>query len=270
MSTEIVFEGKSEQARQALRTFVAILTGRHPDHFQIARSVFYVLGFQALTDIQADFLRKSAGGVGEDGVKWPPLSPAYLAYGRRFGKGEKAALKKAAGLDRRHSRGVGGKGGILTAQQQKRWNKVYSQTLAAMAARYDIAKAKQIAAGHAWNVIKSEGAKTKLEVYGNRQVDMLQDTGILIRSLSPGTILPDGSDYQPPTGEGGDQQIFRALSDGIVVGSNVAYADHQNRTRPFLPKEIPSAWQARWESTVVRILPTALRYYFDRSGGAAA
>jgi hypothetical protein len=270
MSTDIVFKGKSEQARNALRSFVAMLTGRHPDNFQIARSVFYVLGFQALTDIQSDFIRKSRGGVGEDGVKWPPLSPEYLAYGRRFGKGEKAALKKAAGLDRSHSRGVGGKGGLLTAQQQQRWRKVYSQTLAATAARYDIAQAKQIAAGHAWNVIKSEGAKTKLEVFGNRQVDMLRDTGVLFNSLSPGTVSPDGSDYQQPTGEGGDQQIFRALSDGIVVGSNVAYADYQNRTRPFLPKEIPSAWQARWESMVARIIPTALRIYFDRSGGAAA
>lgn len=270
MSTEIVLQGGRADARRAIKRFVGILTGKSPDQGGLARSVFFVLGIAALSDIQEDFIRKSRGGVGEDGVKWKPLSKQYLAYGRRFGKGEQAQLKRNAGLGSKHHRGVGGKGGLLTAQQQKRWNQVYRQTVAAMAARYDIEEARRIAAGHAWNVIKAEGAKTKLEVFGNRQVDMLRDTGVLFNSLSPGYLSSDGRDYVKPSAEGGDQQIFEALRDGILLGSNVAYAGAQNSSRPFLPRAIPDAWQNRWADIGIAAVNSALSRYLSDYGGAAA
>ena len=285
MASEIVFEGRNSDARRAVRTFIAILTGQ-PDPMGLARSVFYTIGIAALSDIQLDFIRKSRGGTGEDGVKWKPLSKEYLAYGRRFGRGEQAALKRAAGLGREHRHGVGGNKiidgrwegdeyrpvyggntGLLTAEQKQRWNQVFARTLASLAARHDLAKAKGMAAAHAWNVLKGEGAKTKLEVFGNRQVEILRDTGVLFNSLSPGYLTPDGSDYTPPSGPGGDEQVFKAISNGIIVGSSVKYAARQNKTRPFIPKEVPKAWLARWSETAVNVIGIALQRYL--LGGAA-
>lgn len=266
MGADIIYHGRSHEAKRDIHNFVALLTGKGPDRSGAARSVFYVIGLSMLSEIQQDFIRKSRGDTGEDGVKWPPLSKEYLAYGRRFGKGEQAALKKAEGLGRAHRHGVGGKGGILTKAQQERWNKVYARALAWMAARYGIGTARGMAAGYAWNTIKAEGARTKLEVYGNRQVDMLRDTGILLNSISPGYLSSDGS-YSPPATEGGDQQILTAISDGVVIGTAVPYAGRQNKQRPFLPPDIPQAWQPRIErSTRTAIIQAIYRFFL---GGAA-
>lgn len=265
MGINITFTGSRMEARRVIRRFVGMLTGMEPDHGRLARGVFLVMGLTVLSDIQLDFLRKSRGGVGEDGVKWKPLSKEYLAYGRRFGRGEKAALKKSAGLGRANSRGVGGNQGLLTAAQQKRWKQIYAQSLAWMAARYSLDQAKAMAAGHAWNVIKKEGAKTMLEVYGSRQVEMLRDTGVLFNSLSPGHLSGNG-DYTP----GGDNQIMEAIANGVRVGTSVPYAAAQNKQRPFLPEQLPSAWQDRLDRATVAAITRALTlYYYDQGGQAA-
>jgi hypothetical protein len=262
---DLPFGGGKDGARSAILDLIGQLTGREPDRNGLARSVFYAIGFAALSDIQDDFITKSRGGAGADGTTWPPLSPEYLAYQRRFGPGEQAALKKAAGLGKANRFGVGGKGGLLTKQQQKRWNKLFAGNVAQLAARKPLAEAKSIAAAMAWNTIKAEGAKTKLEVYGFRKVDILRDTGILFNSLSPGYF--DGNEYEKPQGEGGEQQVFRALNDGIVIGTNVPYAASHNYGDPkrgipkrqFLPEVVPAVWQERWTGIGMQAVEIAIR-----------
>lgn len=276
------FQGNKRTVKLKILNFIGNLT-KSAQHDRAARSVFNAIGFVALSDIQGDFVVKSRGGVGEDGVKWPPLSPEYLAYQRRFGPGEKAALKRAAGLGKGHSKGVGGNrivghrwegdtlvpvyggnSGLLNRAQQETWYKVYAKTLAWAAQRFDMGQAKSIAAGHAWNVVKSQGAKTMLEVYGQRQVDILRDTDVLYNSLSPGYF--DGEEYTKPTTEGGDQQIFRPIADGIVIGTSVPYASaHQDGKgvpkRPFLPERVPDSWLNRWANVGIQAIAVALRKY---------
>lgn len=227
----------------------------------VARGVFLAVGFAALSDIKQDFIRKSRGEIGEDGVKWKPLSKEYLAYGRRFGKGEQAALKKAAGLGRANRFSPGNKtpsepgvgplpnrmGGMLTGFQVKRWWQVYFQHRNRLMLSMSPQEAKSRAAQIAWATIKREGAKTKLEVYGSRVVDINRDTGVLLNSLSPGELTGGNPvNYVKPVIDGGDQQVFEALSNGVVVGTNVAYAAAVNKIRPFIPKRIPEAWSQRW------------------------
>lgn len=259
---DLPFHGRKEDARRAVAELIGQLTGKSPDRGGLARSVFYAIGFQAISDVQEAFIVKARGGTGEDGIKWPPLSKAYLAYGRRFGPGEKAELRRAAGLGRGNNRGIGKNSGLLTAAQQKRWRQVYSQKLAWLASRKPINEAKAIAASIAWNTIKQEGAKTKLEVYGNRQVDILRDTGILFNSISPGYF--DGSNYEKPTGEGGDQQVFMPLTDGIVVGTTVKYAAAHNDgkgvpKRQIFPEKVPPAWMERWTKVGMQAVSIFLR-----------
>lgn len=246
----IYFHGTRDMARRLARRVVLMLTGREADSGRIARGVFLSIGFAALNSIKQDFITKSRGGTGEDGVKWPPLSKEYLAYQRRFGPGEKAALKKSAGLGKANRFGIGQNTGLLTAAQKKRWQSIFGTRLARFSLSMPLAAAKTRAAQIAWATLKLEGAKTMLEVYGTRQVEILRDTGVLFNSLSPGQLDSPGPSavYSPPTGDGGDKQVFELLGNGVIVGTNVPYAAaHQDGKRPFLPvTSVPERWEQNW------------------------
>jgi hypothetical protein len=228
-----------------LRELPGIMSGSVPDSLGIAHGFKMRVAVAFLEKVKLAFIVKSRGGTDEAGIKWPPLSKEYLAYGRRFGKGEQASLKKAAGLGKQHKFTPGGENGLLTKKQQDRWWQIYRQTLAWMASREPIGIAKGRAAAVAWAKIKEEGAKTKLEVYGNRQVETLRDTGVLFNSLQPGTITINGPDanYVPPL-----DQIVRDTQGELVVGTNVSYAKYHQGTqekpgrRLIWPFVLPQAW----------------------------
>lgn len=268
MASKVYFQGSREDARRIVYQLAGMLTGRVKDSLGIAQGVFLAVGFAALSDIKADFVRKARGGTGEDGVKWPPLSPEYLAYHRRFGPGEKAALKKAAGVGKGQRFGVGGNKGLLTKAQQKRWNEIFATRLARFAMSMSLGEAKQRAAQVAWAVLKSEGAQTMLGVYGHRQVEILRDTGILLNSLSPGRLA--ANHYSKPTADGGEQQIFETMGNGVIVGTNVPYAASHNYgdtkrgipKRQFLPKEPPAVWLKRWADAASDALLAGARRAF--------
>jgi hypothetical protein len=147
-----------------------------------AKAVLSSAAFTLEQKIKEQFIVKSRGGTGDDGISWKPLSKAYLAYGRRFAKGEQASLKSAAGLGKGNRFAPGDNNGLLTAAQLKRWRKLYAGALMRMGGSED-AGDKGKAAAYAWAQLKREGAKTKLDVYGNRKVEMLRDTGNLLASL---------------------------------------------------------------------------------------
>ena len=96
MPTTIYFRGTAQQARDLVATIPAILAGRTADPAQAARGVQLRLATSLLSQVQQDFLVKSRGGTGKDGVRWPPLSPATIAARKRTRGDEKAfrAAKK--------------------------------------------------------------------------------------------------------------------------------------------------------------------------------
>jgi hypothetical protein len=272
---KVYFRGSRLQAKQLANRVALALVGRAPDDFRIARGVFLSIGFAALSTIKQDFIVKSRGGTGEDGVKWPPLSKEYLAYGRgpgekrgsgrRFGKGEKAALKKAAGIGgAAYRHGIGGNRGLLTAEQKKQWQQIFYHRLQ----RYLLSEPADSAKGHAaavaWIAMKERGAKTMLEVFGNRKVDILRDTGVLFNSLSPGVLSSPGPNatYAPVA-----NQVFDIQSNGVIVGTSVPYAifhqEGKNKPRPFLPKDkVPEKWEERWLDAGLEALTVGVRQLF--------
>ncbi len=252
MSRRVYFRGSRDDARRIVVKLSLALTGRDHAAAGVARSVFIAIGMAALSDIKADFVRKARGGTGEDGVKWKPLKKETIAYSRRFGKGEKSSLKKAAGLGRGHRFAPGGRPGLMSATQLKQWKAIYASVLRRLMASADAGEAKSRAAKIAWAVMKKRGVKTMLQVFGNRSVETLRDTGVLLNSLSPGQMVGDG--YQKPAGVG-DDQVFDITARGVIVGTNVPYAPtHQNGdpergvpARPFLPVgDPPEVWRQRW------------------------
>ena len=102
----IYFQGGRDEAKAVVQSFIRTLTGSGSSGAsdrQLAEGVFYSIGFAALSDIQADFIRKARGGVGEDGTSWPPLKPETIAYSRRFGPGEQAGTEEGCGTRFRKS-----------------------------------------------------------------------------------------------------------------------------------------------------------------------
>jgi phage gpG-like protein len=266
---KVYFHGSRSMAKHLARRVVRMLTGQEPDDSGVARGVFLTLGFAALNSIKQDFIVKSRGGTGVDGVKWAPLTKEYLAYGRRFGRGEQTGLKKTAGLGKEHRFGIGQNKGLLTAAQQKEWQKIFGTRLARLSLSMPLPAAKARAAAIAWATLKRQGAKTKLEVYGNRQVEILRDTGVLFNSLSPGQLDNPGPNatYAKPTGDGGDQQVFQVLGNGVIVGTNVPYAEaHQEgkKPRPFLPTgEVPDEWEQNWLDAGLQAVEVGARMLFE-------
>lgn len=266
----VTFNGARNEAARIIRALLASLTGRA--RVEAARGVFIAIGIATLSEVHQDFIVKARGGAGADGTVWKRLSPKTLAYSRRFGPGEQSALKKAAGLGRANRLAPGGKSGLLTVAQLKEWRKIYASRLAKFAATMPLSEAKAKAAAIAWAVMKAKGAKTKLEVYGNREHEVLRDTSVLANSLSVGII--SGNNYQRPMIDGGEQQIFELLDNGVIIGTNVIYARSHHEglnglpKRPILPVNgIPPQWEDRILDAGMRALSIAIEQELSR--GAA-
>lgn len=229
-----------------VRMLPAILSGRVADEHGIASGFKMRLAFAFFSVVKEEFIVKSRGGTDAAGISWPKLSQAYLAYGR----GPKST-RTAGGL------APGGNDGFMTAAQLKQWRRDYSswlgdfnQSYARLSLQVDQRLAKSRAAAYAWAKAKEAGVKTKLDVFGNREVEILRDRGIMFNSLSPGVLSQDGvaASYSASPG-----QIVDADGAGVlIVGSNVEYTKYHQGTsdkpgrRPIWPVdgELPAEW---WE-----------------------
>lgn len=254
--TVVTTKDKLPELRTLIRNLPGILSGRIPDSGGIAKGFRVRIGYGLLSLIAPNFDALGRGLQADNEEKWPPLSKEYLAYGRRFGPGEQADLKKQHGLGKAHRYAPGDKKGLLTKDQLALWRKTYADRLAWYIMKLPDAKAKEVAARIAWTVVKKAGGKTKLEVYGNRQVQILVDTGRGRASLQPGIVYESGpeANYEKPNGKGGMEQVFELEPASVTVGTNVGYmgAHHRDRmkgmrgppTRRLWPRELPSKW---WE-----------------------
>lgn len=259
---------------ELVRKIPAIITGHVQDVDGIGAGFRARFGYTLFSLIGPNFELMSRGGAGADGTKWPPLTKEYLAYGRRFGPGERRALKEQAGLGKQHRFGPGDRLGLLTPEQLRVWRRTYAQQLAWRAMRQDDKQAAEIAARIAWATVKKQGARTMLEVYGNRQVQILVDTGVMAGSLQPGVLYQNGPEarYDKPTGMGGEDQIFEEHPGRIVLGSNNEKADwHHNaknpkRRRRLWPAEIPTGWWREILGTCISGLLRISENYTRRGG----
>jgi hypothetical protein len=182
------------------------------------------MGQALLSKIKDNFLVLSRGGTSEGGYKWKPLKPQTIAQRRVTG-----AEKKSLGISGRRVRG------LLTLEQDRRWRGIFASTLAKLRAMgIPEGMAMATAARIAWGILKSQGAETRLSVFGHRQVDIGRDSGLLLRSLTPGTE----DRLRPANGD----QILEAPPGAVIVGSKVPYAAKFHATRPLWPEELPDSW----------------------------
>jgi len=231
---QATYHGSRASLMEKLRELPALLAGKSADPAKDRDRLMGALGLQALTLIKDAYVTKSRGGTDEAGIHWEPLSPRYVAYGRRHpGLARKRTLAAKAGRARRP---------LLTKAQDELWRRIYVRNLRRMQ-KQGKSKAEGIAAAIAWATVKRAGGKTILAEYGKTHVEILRDTGRLLNSLSPGSSpAPTSSD-----------QIFRVEAGAIVVGTNVYYASFVHKKRPLWPNDpngIPASWWARLGDTL--------------------
>lgn len=247
--TDIVWTGSRDALAEKLKVLGQVLSGgkSHP----LARDVATAIGFAALADISDDYVVKSRRGVGKIGGKWPELSPITIAN-RRIGP--KDLQNPAIALRKK-----------IVDKFTKFY---YVKFLVSM----DAATAKKKASRLANLMATKITGKSKVATLGDREVEILRDTGRGFNSLSPGMIAPapSGWNYQKPSEEGGEDQIFEP-GDGLIrIGTNVEYMEyHMTGTdrmpaRPFLPgkdEPIPEEWRENWKDAAKNALIIGFEYY---------
>lgn len=291
--TTITMKGDRTDILRKVFAIGAVLSGKGSDPSGLWKAVSTVVGVAALADIHHAFEVKADGGTDEMGITWKDLNPKTKAYHRRFGPGEKKELLKQAGLGGlRFKRkkvtpfdAVDGGGcpdrpkytvlqrGLLTKSQNERWKKIFREQYTRFCLSLPAEAAKGRAAQIAWHVVKNEGGRTMLEVFGNRKVQILRDTGRLLNSLGPGEI--NGEQYRKPNGDGGDEQVWKAGPGFVTVGTNVAYAATHNfgdakrgiPRRQFLPDDgqpIPVAWRDNWNDAASQAIIVGFHHYMTK------
>lgn len=205
--------------RDALFNLPADASNSATSHALLTRCGLVLLG-----RIKQAFVIKSRGGTDDAGERWAPLSPKTIAYSKTRSRGKGGRTRTERKRDTMPSQ-------ALNNKQQKRWWDLYRQGLAIFKGD------KASAAKRAWAILKNEGAQTLLQKYGNRNVEILRDTGLLLNSLSPGVTSAE--------------QIFKVGNGEVIVGTNRKGAsDHHNGIPGRLPQRRlwpePSKWPASW------------------------
>jgi hypothetical protein len=237
----INYRGTPEEVRRLLRTLPAMLSGKSPDPYGIVRGIQLRVANVVLSKIQQAFIVKSRGGVGSDGIQWPPLKPETIAQ-RTVSKAD----RKRAGIGEREWRER--QRGLLTPEQNRLWRKKFSRSLAWLRLDMGEREARSRAAQIAWRYVKEElGAKTRLEAFGKRVVDSLRDTGELFRSLSAG--VEDQLSGAPG-------QIVRIPAGTIIVGTT------DRAPQPVLLGINPDG-TLRWVMTPAGLPTTVPSSHFD-------
>lgn len=197
------------------------------------------IGLTALGHVRDAFVVKSHGGTDAAGESWKPLERRTVAYSRRH-PGLPPAAQRASATP----------SSALTPEQRTVWWKYYRQALA-------VYKGDQgHAAAVAWLRVRDEfHVETLLDKYGDTQVDILRDTGLLLNSLSPGAVVgPAGS--PPPLAGAVPNQVFRTGRGEVILGTNRKHAaDHHHGVPGRLPQRRlwpePRRWPATWWADIV-------------------
>ena len=246
MTTYFVAAERREEIEQLIRALPEILAGRVADQHGIARGFKLRCAFMFFSIIKEAFIVKSRGGTDEAGIKWPPLSPEYLAYTRPMGKNGQGSRSppRAGGM----APGKPGNDGFMNAAEMKAWKIDFRRSMAYLSLQLPLAEAKARAASIAWARAKRRGVKTKIDVFGHRDVEILRDRGILFNSLSPG-ILNEAKGGDAAYSPASPDQVVKAELPGVLfVGTSVEYASYHQvdpGKRPFWPKDgvLPQVWQ---------------------------
>ena len=216
----------------AIGKVIAGACGRDSQYADVGIAVLTRVGNALLSQIQQDFIVKSRRGVGRDGIQWPELSPVTVAR-RTVSKKDEAAIRKE--LKEMREKVFNDEIGRLRAGSFSSFN---PRPITKEDERIDERLIKQ-ARRYAKEVIDAVSKQFRREKLSQRQVDILRDTGAMLRAFTPGV-----GDRQSWEGK----QIFDVGYGQVTVG-NREKPWHQLGggrlpARPSWPQDnvIPDAW----------------------------
>lgn len=265
-----VYTLKTRQSMPALRRVVVatagVMAGRSGDTAAI-RGIKLRIATAFFSKVKQAFVAKARGGRDEAGITWRPLDPKTLAYSRR---GLIKAVKTKR--DRQQADYAGRPDAYWMSQAE--FKKAYREVLPALMAHHPPAVAKGLAKQHAIRqAVQAKGGPTKISVarqlVPGSDYEILRDTGVLLNSLSPGTISGDSYNSKPG-------QVVRTAPGELICGTNVAYAAAHHYgvrsrgipARPLWPRptQIPAAWLAEFSAAGQRGLEKLLLLELRRAG----
>ena len=200
---------------------------RH-DKYSIRRVFWSTLGHEIFSRLYDSYRIRSEGGTDDLGNVFKPLARSTIAN-RKIGRGNLGSLKftkKQSGTsfkDRQR--------GLLTPTENRKWKAIYFNVFNELLVTMDWNEAKATAAKIAWGVLKKNGARTKIQDLGDRNVLIMRDTDTLYESFHPGD---KGARTYRPT----ENQIFEVDGTTATIGTSVEYASFHNETRPTIPDNI--------------------------------
>lgn len=221
---------KSPELKKMLKELPGILSGRKPNKYRLYQVFWGAVAFSMFHSISAAYKQKSKGQEDELGNTWPDLDRDYKAYKRPVQPGD-----LAPNLRRRLKPSVNTLG-LLSPSQHKRWQQFFGIIYHAYKHKMPDDEAKALAGQIAWTRIKEEGAVTKRQVLGDRKLLIMQVSGRLLVSLSPGKFNPS-SGYTKRN----SNQVFELQKGRISIGTKIDYASHHDKTRPVWPEDV-DAW----------------------------
>lgn len=217
-----------EQVKKLIRDLPGILSGRLPSQFGLHKIFWGAVAYSLFQSISEAYQEKSKGGTDDLGNSWDDLSQHTKAYQR-----DPFQNTPSMSLSRRAKRNKKTGLGLLTPTQHKTWKNIFGHVYHSNLERLGEEEAKKLAGQLAWSRLKEMGAVTKWDVFGTRDLLILQDKGTLSSSLLPGKFDP-ASGYK----KGNKNQVFTLRRGSIEMGSSVPYAEMHNKTRPIWPEEM--------------------------------
>lgn len=194
MAERTSFIGSEDDLAEMVSAVVDVAAGVNPVRTALVTGFLIRCSNALLSQIQQDFITKSRGGTGRDGIWWEPLKPSTIAR-RRLGKGDQKLISDKA------------RNKALTPEQIKANNKAIRQRTAQYIARgMDRDKAREMAK----RVTLRGQVPTKTSILGGRNVQILIDTGVMFGTLEPGYL------DQP---SGVHDQLLETEPGRLAVGS---------------------------------------------------
>lgn len=222
MQTNIKIRGTRREIREQIRHLPEVLSGERPDITGLGRTFKSYFAYYWFVKVREAFLIKSNGGTDDTGTQWAPNAKSTIAQ-RPISPGD---MRKVRGKNKVPIEGR--VRGLLTPAQDALWRAIFVSNYKRLQSRVGLGEAKARAAQIAWAILKSRGAQTKIEVFGNRKLPIGQNTGRLLAACSPGRV--SDSDYQPPEDQG---VTFHHGSLDFEI--NVPYASAFHRKRRIWP-----------------------------------
>lgn len=242
-----------------------ILSGREPDPYGILSAALARVAVAAMEDVRDDYLRKSQGQAGEDGVTWEPLSEYTLK--------QRGDAKKGQSGSGQHSESPYFRANLAALSQTRR--EIYQREFArlrqgnvpAKEARRQASLTAKFLTRSAW---AAQAAAIKKGLPGSSAESpqdflILVDTERLLTSASPGSVSGKnlGASYVPS----GEDQRVEINGTKVAVFSDVPYGDdhmadgYGSVTGGFRPARpwkygdnVPEAWVARWAKVFAEAL----------------